>query len=408
MAKIHQKSAERGSVFSDISVSAVVAGIVAIIVGYAGPTVIVFQVAENAALTDAQIASWLWSYSIGSAIVTIYASWRSRQPLIMAWSTPGIAFLVFALEGTEFSAAIGAFLVSNILIFLIGLMGLFQKIMDSIPMSVAAALNAGILMPFALQAIQGGETEPEIIVVMIATFFVVRLFSVRWAVAAVLLAGFLACVVLGKANFSEFEFALVIPVFTAPTFDLNSIINISIPLTVLALTGQYLPGLAVVKSYGYNPSSDAIVKMCSIASIISAPFGCHNINPSSMIAGIVAGPEANSDPAKRYWAAIVAGIVYIVFGTLAASFVLLFLALPGEAIMALAGLSLLAAIAHSLKTAIENEKEDIIVPTVVFVVAISGFEIFSISSPFWAIITGLLLSIAGHFRQRTHKTRSRA
>lgn len=221
--------------------------------------------------------------------------------------------------------------------------------MDSIPMSVAAALNAGILMPFALQAITGGETEPEIVVVIIATFFVVRLFSVRWAVAAVLFAGFLACVILGKADFSEVEFALVIPVFTAPTFDLNSIINISIPLTVLALTGQYLPGLAVVKSYGYNPKSDTIVKMCHVASIISAPFCCHNINPSSMIAGIVAGPEANSDPTKKYWAAIVAGIVYILFGTLATSFVLLFLALPREAIMALAGLSLLAAITQYAK-----------------------------------------------------------
>ena len=400
MAETHRNNAERMSIFSDISTSAIIAGIVAIIVGYAGPTVIVFQVAETAALTDAQIASWLWSYSIGSAIVTIYASWKTRQPLIMAWSTPGIAFLVFALEGTEFSAAIGAFLISNILILLIGLMGLFQKIMDAIPMSLAAALNAGILMPFALQAITGGQSEPEIVGAMIVTFFVVRLFSARWAVAAVLLTGFLACIILGKADFSELEFSLVIPVVTAPTFDLNSIINISIPLTVLALTGQYLPGLAVVKSYGYRPKSDSIVKMCSVASILSAPFGCHNINPSSMIAGIVAGPEANSDPTKRYWAAIIAGIVYILFGTLAASFVLLFLALPGEAIMALAGLSLLAAIAHALKTAIETEKQDMLTPTIVFIVAISDFEILSIASPFWAIVTGLMLSFAGHIRKK--------
>ena len=403
MQESHHNKLGRINFFSEISISAIVAGIVAIIVGYAGPTVIVFEVAKNAALSDAQVASWLWSYSIGSAIVTIYASWRSKQPLIMAWSTPGIAFLVFALEGTTFSAAIGAFLVSNILIFLIGLMGLFRKIIDAIPMSVAAALNAGILMPFALQAIAGGKTEPEIIAIMIATFFVVRLFSKRWAVAAVLFAGLLACILLDKADFSALEFAWVNPVFTTPTFDFNSLINISIPLTVLALTGQYLPGIAVVKSYGYKPKSDNILKMCSIASILSAPFGCHNINPSSMIAGIVAGPEANSDPSKRYWAAIVAGLVYIVFGSLAASFVLLFLALPSEAIMALAGLSLLAAIAHSLQTAIDNEKDDIIIPTVVFVVAISDFEILAIAAPFWAIVAGLLLIIARHFREKFGK-----
>jgi benzoate membrane transport protein len=386
--------------FSDLSASAIIAGITAIIVGYAGPTVIIFQVAENANLTDGQIASWLWAYSIGSAIITIYASWTTRQPQIMAWSTPGVAFLVFALTGYQFSDAIAAFLISNLIILLIGYLAWFQKVMAMVPMSVAAALNAGILLPFAVQGIDGWKMEPEIVGSMVATFFIVRFFSPRWAVAAVLLVGGVVCVAMGKAQMDQFEFVLATPIFTMPTFDLGAVFDIAVPLTVLALTGQYLPGLAVLKSYGYQPDNNRVVKQCGFISLLFAPFGCHNLNPSSMIAGIVAGPEANEDPSKRYWAAIVAGVVYIIFGTLATSFVLLFSSLPAEAIMALAGISLLAAIAHSLNAAMKEEVNDILTPTVVFIVAISNIEIFSIGSIFWAIIVGLALSLVERLKEK--------
>lgn len=381
------------SLRSDFTVSALVAGVVAIVVGYAGPTVIVFKVAQSANLSDAVVASWLWSYSVASGIVTILASWLTRQPLIMAWSTPGIAFLVYAMRGVPFSEAVGAFIISNLAILAIGLLGWFRKIIELIPMSTAAALNAGILMPFALQAIAGARIEPTLVLAMIATFFLVRIISPRWAVAAVLAVGFGLCIVMGKFASESLTFSFTTPIFTMPTFTLEAAINIAVPLTVLALTGQYLPGLTVVRSFGYQPDGDRVIRFCSIASLLAAPFGTHNINPSSMIAGIVAGPEASADPNRRYVAAIVAGVVYLIFGSLAASFVVLFTALPAEAIMALAGLSLLAAIANSLKTAIEQEKVDVITPTVVFVVAISNFEIFSIGSPFWAIVIGLGLSV---------------
>jgi benzoate membrane transport protein len=394
-----QKRLSEG-LFSDLSISAVIAGITAIIVGYAGPTVIIFQVAENVTLTDGQIASWIWAYSVGSALIAIYGSWKTRQPLLMAWSTPGIAFLVFAIEGYEFSEAIGAFLISNLIILLIGYFGWFQKVMALVPLSVAAALSAGILLPFAMQGIDGWRTEPLIVASMFITFFVVRFFSSRWAVASVLLVGGVICVATGKANMDEFELALTTPVLTQPTFDLGSIVDIAIPLTVLALTGQYLPGLAVLKSYGYKPDNDQIVRQCGFVSLLFAPFGCHNITPSSLIAGIVAGPEANEDPSKRYWAAIVAGGVYIIFGSLATSFVLLFSSLPSEAIFALAGISLLAAIAHSLSTAMKEGMDDILTPTFVFIVAISDFEIFSIGSVFWAIVIGLALSLVQRFKKK--------
>ncbi|MGI2030362.1 benzoate/H(+) symporter BenE family transporter [Endozoicomonas acroporae] len=375
----------------DFSVPALVAGVIAIIVGYAGPTVLVFQVAQSAGLTDAQVTSWLWAYSIASGVTSILASALTRQPLIMAWSTPGIAFLVLGLQGVPFNEAIGAFIVSNILILIVGITGIFRRIIDSVPMSVAAALNAGILLPFALNAIGSINTAPEIAIPMIVLFFIVRLFSQRWAVAAVFLLGIALCVYQGSMDTDTLKLQLAEPVFTYPEFGLEAIINISIPLTVLALTGQYLPGLSAMRSFGFKTNSDLVVKISSVASIIAAPFCCHNINPSSMIAGIVAGPDAHEDLDRRYWAAIVAGIVYIIFGTLAGTFVLLFSSLPIEAVHVLAGVSLLAAIAGSLKTAIHEDKSDCVVPIVVFSIAISDLTIFSIGPAFWAILIGLVL-----------------
>ncbi|RBW52412.1 benzoate/H(+) symporter BenE family transporter [Marinobacter sp. F3R11] len=391
--ELSSKPSDLRSIVSDVSFSAVVAGIIAIIVGYAGPTILVFQVAQSAGLTDEQVTSWLWAYSIASGVTTIFASIVTRQPIIMAWSTPGIAFLVLGLRGVPFDEAIGAFIVSNVLILFVGLTGLFNKVIEKIPMSVAAALNAGILLPFALNAIGSVQTAPLIALPMILTFFVVRIFSPRWSVASVFLIGIILCFSQGEVNSSDLALKIAVPILTEPTFTISSIINIAIPLTILALTGQYLPGLTVMRSFGYKIKNNFVVNVASIASIIVAPFCCHNINPSSMIAGIVAGPEAHEDPDKRYWAAITAGVVYIIFGTLAASFVLLFAALPSEAVYVLAGVSLLSAIAISLKTSFDSAKHDFVIPTVVFCVAISDVTILSIGSAFWAIVVGFALSL---------------
>jgi benzoate membrane transport protein len=379
---------------SDFSLSAGIAGFVAIVVGYAGPTVLVFQVAQTANLTDAQVTSWLWAYSIASGVTTIIASLVTRQPLIMAWSTPGVAFLVIGMQDVAFEAAIGAFLVSNLFILAIGLVGIFRRLMSVIPMSVAAALNAGILMPFALDAIGSVRSGPEIAVPMILTFFVVRHLSQRWAVAAVFVVGLGLCLALGRLDTDILALEFARPILTLPVFQWEAIVNIAIPLTVLALTGQYLPGLTVLRAFGYNPDSDFVVRLCGIGSLLAAPFCCHNINPSSMIAGIVAGPEAHENPDRRYWAAVSAGGVYLLFGSLAGSFILLFAALPSEAILVLAGVSLLAAIAASLKAAVENAGSDLLVPTVVFAIAVSDFQFLAIGSAFWAIVIGLALSLA--------------
>lgn len=374
----------------DFSWQSVMAGLVAVIVGYAGPTVLVFQVAESAHLANAQIVSWLWAYSIAAGVTTIVASLWYRMPLITAWSTPGIAFLMTAMAGVPLSEAIGAFIVSNVLVTLIGAFGLLQRLVHWIPLPVASALNGGILVAFALGVVSSLERQPLLVAGMVLAFFGVRRFSPRWAVAAVLVVGTALCLMLGQLDLAALSVSVASPVWTWPTFSWHATVNIAIPLTVLVLTGQYLPGFAVLKTAGYEPPVDKVVTLCGAGSILVAPFGCHNINPSSMIAAIVAGPEAHPDKTRRYVAAVCAGVIYIVFGTFASTFVSLFASLSREAVAALAGLALLSAIASSFDSAFASHKGSL-APLVVFVIAASGISVLGIGAAFWAIVAGVLV-----------------
>lgn len=374
----------------DFSWPSVMAGLIAVIVGYAGPTVLVFKVAESAHLSEAQITSWLWAYSIASGITTLIGSLIYRMPLITAWSTPGIAFLMSAMAGVSFSDAIGAFILSNVIVVAVGAFGFLQRLVRWIPLNVASALNGGILMTFALGIVGSLQQNPLLVLGMSLAYFLVRRFSPRWSVAAVLVAGALLCLLTGQLNLDRLALGMASQVWTTPTFSWHATVNIAVPLAVLALTGQYLPGFAVLKTSGYEPPVDRVVSLCGIGSILVAPFGCHNINPSSMIAAIVAGPEAHPDKSKRYVAAIFAGLVYILFGTFATTFVNLFAALPKEAVAALAGLALLSAIASSVETAFTQQKGSL-TPLVVFVIAASGISIYGIGAAFWAIVCGILI-----------------
>lgn len=378
------------SVARDFSLQALAAGLVAVIVGYAGPTVLVFKVAENAHLSEAQIVSWLWAYSIGAGLTTIVASLQYRLPLITAWSTPGIAFLMTAMVDVPLAEAIGAFMVSNVLVTLVGLFGLLQRLVRWIPVQVASALNGGILVAFAVAVVHALRTQAWLVAGMVLAFFVVRRFAPRWAVAAVMFAAALLCLLLGQFETSRLSVSMATPVWTWPVFTWHATVNVAIPLTVLVLTGQYLPGFAVLKTAGYEPPVDRVVVLCGAGSLLASPWGCHNLNPSAMIAGIVTGPEAHADRRRRYMAAVCAGGVYILFGSFAPTLVGLFASMSREAIAALAGLALLSAIAASFESAFAAHKGSL-APLVTFVIATSGLQVLGMGAAFWAIVAGLIL-----------------
>lgn len=379
------------ALWRDASWSAVLSGLIAVIIGYAGPTVLVFQVAQSAHLTESQVASWLWAYSIASGITSIIASLRFRMPVITAWSTPGVAFLVTGLVGVPFAEAVGAFIVSNLLITLIGAFGLFNRVLQRIPMALAAALNAGILISFGFAIFGALRSEPLLAGAMMAAFLITRRFSSRWAVAVTLLCGTALCISLGRVDTSGLALIAAVPEWTTPAFSFGSMVSIAIPLTVLALTGQYLPGFAVLKASGYEPPPDGVVRLCGLASILVAPFGCHNVNPSSMIAAIVGSPDTHADPARRYVAAISAGAFYLLFGTFATTFVRLFAALPKEAVAVLAGTALLGAIGGSLETAFRSAKPGSLAPLMVFVTTAAGIPFLGLGAAFWGILVGMAM-----------------
>lgn len=377
----------------DTSFSAVLSGFIAILIGWAGPNILIYSVAQAAHLSDAAAMSWLWAHAVFTGIVSIYLSLRFRMPILSTWSTPGIAFLVTALPGIPFPEAVGAFLTSAVLVFLLGTFKPLANAVQAIPPHLAAALNAAILLPFGFKAAQAFGVQPVLVGVMVLAYFITRQLSPRWAVAAVLGAGILASFGLGALHPAPVPFALTIPQFVAPQFSLHATLNLALPLTLLAFTGQFVPGFGVLKVAGYEPAPAPIFRTCGLASAAAAVFGCHNLTLGAMITNIVSVPDAHPDHQKRYTAAVWGGVFNIAFGLFAGTFLHLMGLLPAAAIAALAGLALLGAMGSSLQSAFQTppgspNTHSLAAPAIILV-TLSGMTPLGIGAAFWGILAGL-------------------
>lgn len=372
----------------DSTPSAVLSGLIAILIGWAGPNILIYSVAKAANLSDTTAMSWLWAHAVFTGLVSIFLSLRFRMPILSTWSTPGIAFLVTALPGIPFSEAVGAFLTSAVLVFLLGTSRALTNAVQAIPTHLAAALNAAILLPFGFKAAQAFGVQPVLVGVMVLAYFVVRQLSPRWAVAGVLGTGIIASVLLGQLHPAPVSFALTAPQFVMPTFSLHATLNLALPLTLLAFTGQFVPGFGVLKVSGYEPAPAPIFRACGVASFGAAFFGCHNLTLGAMITNIVSVPDAHPVRAKRYTAAIWAGLFNIAFGLFAGTFLHLMGILPPEAVAALAGLALLGAMGSSLQAGLGTNPGSLAAPTVILV-TLSGIAPLGIGAAFWGILTGL-------------------
>uniref|UniRef100_UPI000847949E benzoate/H(+) symporter BenE family transporter n=1 Tax=Sphingobium yanoikuyae TaxID=13690 RepID=UPI000847949E len=277
-------------------IPAIIAGIIATTISYAGPLVIIFQAAQG--LEPALVASWIWAISIGSGLLGILLSWRWRVPIVIAWSAPGSALLVTMLPQTDFATAIGAYIVANLAVLLVGLSGAFDRLMQRLPAAITAAMLAGILFRFVIDMIGAVPSAPLMLIAMIAAFFAGRVLAPRYAVVAVLITGVAITALSGGLSGSIGTPHLTMPVWTTPRFDWAATASIAVPLAVVALTGQFLPGIAVLRAAGYDqPAARPIVSTSAIASIALAPFGCHGLNLAAFTAAICLGPDAHPDPA---------------------------------------------------------------------------------------------------------------
>jgi benzoate membrane transport protein len=380
----------------DFSLSAIVAGLIAVIISYAGPLVIVFQAAKAANLPDDIISSWIGAISIGSGISAIIMSAYFRAPVITAWSTPGAALLVLALPTMPYPQAIGAFIFAAAACSIIGLSGLFDTVVSRIPKAIAAAMLAGILFRFGAELFGAFGADPLLVGIMVLGYLVMKRFNPRYAITIVLLLGLAVAYLTGEVKTQALTMQLATPVFTMPEFSWQAIISLGIPLALVTLTGQFVPGVAVLRTYGYKTPANPLVWITSIISLILASFGSHGINLAAITAAICSGEEAHPDKDKRYIAGIALGGFYIIAGIFGATFAGLFAALPKTMIATLAGLALLGAIANGLTAAMADEKarESALIT---FLVTASGASFLGLGSAFWGLIIGLVAYFSWNF-----------
>lgn len=369
----------------------IIAGLVSVIVNYGGTFILVFQAAKVAGLSPELTASWVWSVSIGVGITGMYLSWRYRAPIITAWSTPAAAFLVVALATTPYAEAVGAYMVCAAAFVLLGCSGWFDKVIALIPPGVAAGLLAGILLQFGIGAFSSVSIDPLLAGLLIACYLLLKRFTARYAVAGILLLGLSFLLAQGRLDLSGLHWQLTEPVFTAPQFSLNALLSVALPLFLITLSGQYMPGMLVLRNDGYDTSASPIVTVTGLGSLLMAPFGSHAFNLAAITAAICTGKEAHEQPSKRWIAGIAAGLLYVLVGVFGATLAALFMALPASFITTLAGLALLGTIGGSLASATADAKTRE-AALITFLAAAANITLLGIGGAFW----GLLIGLAAH------------
>ncbi|MDC4616343.1 benzoate/H(+) symporter BenE [Acinetobacter baumannii] len=374
---------------NDWSISTTVAGFLAVLISYSGPLIIFFQAAQRAHVSTDMMVSWIWGISIGAAVSGIYLSIKYKTPVITAWSAPGTALLVTLFPNISLNEAVAAYITSAIVIFLIGITGYFDKLLKWIPQDVAAGMMAGILFQFGISLFTASDSMPLIVFSMLIVFLIAKRLMPRYTMIWVLAAGVLLSLILGKMNPVDVSFSLAIPQWISPEWTWNSTLNLAVPLILVSLTGQFLPGMAIMKLSGYDTPAKPIITATSIASLAVACVGGITIVLASITAALCMGKDAHELKEKRYIAGIANGIFYILGGLFAGSIVMLFSLLPKELVAALAGLALLGAIATNISVAMKNDgQRDAALIT--FLASASGMHFLGLSSVFWGICIGVI------------------
>lgn len=372
----------------DVSLSAIVAGIVATLVGYSGSLVIVLEATRASAATDAQIGSWIWAISIGSGIAGLALTLLTRVPIIVAWSTPGAALLISSLGGYTFAEAVGAFLVASVAAAVFGWTGWFGKLLAKVPVPIMQGLLAGVLLPFVVLGAKQFETAPLLAGAVVLTFFIGKRFFDRYAVLAALVVGMVLSVAMGEFGEIAAKFALTIPTFTMPALSASAILSVAVPLFIVTMASQNAPGLALLHHHGYEVDDRLLVGGISTLSAVLAPFGSHGICMAAITAAIATGPESHPDRDRRYIAGVSGAIMYLIVGAFGGYVISVFQAIPAPAITTLAAVALLSSTLGALRGSMSGDGPTSIAALVTLVTTMSGIVIFSAGSAFWGIVAG--------------------
>ncbi|MFT6140835.1 MAG: benzoate membrane transport protein [Psychromonas sp.] len=371
------------------NISHLFAGFSAVLVGYSSSVFIIIQAATSAGASSPQIGSWLLTLGIATGLTTIIFSWFYKAPILTAWSTPGAVILVSGATQYGLPVVIGAFVVSAVLIILTGLITPLSRILEKIPAQLATAMLGAILLPFCLKAFTPLMDNPIIFLTMFASFFIGKRFFPRYSMMLLLTAGIICAVMTGLFTNQDIILSVAQPSWVTPEFDLWAMINLSIPLYVITMLSQNLPGIVMIRSYQYEPPVKPLLIGTGLANLLVAPFGGFSVNLAAISAAICMNEEVDPNKTVRYRAAIWAGIFYLIAGVFATTLVDIFLFLPSVITDILAGLALFGTLQICLQTAFEKEKfrESALLT---FLLTMSGVTLLGIGSTLWGLLAGLI------------------
>ncbi len=379
--------------------SPLAAGFVAVLVGFTSSAVIVYQAAAAAGANAAQTTSWMMALCLGMAATSIALSWRYRVPVLTAWSTPGAAVLASSLAGVPMAEAIGAFVVCGALITLVGVTGWFERVMNRIPLAIASAMLAGVLFRFGVDLFGSMSQQLPLVLAMFVGYLIFKRWQPRYAIPLVLMLGITTAWWLGLLNLQTVNWSWAQPVWQTPQFSLRASLSVALPLFLVTMASQNMPGIATLKASGYGTTPiSPLITWTGVATLVLAPFGAFALNLAAITAAICMGPQAHEDPRKRYLAAMAAGGFYFLTALAAGSVAALLAAFPQELVKALAGLALLGTIANAVHLAMANDQQRE-AALVTFLCAASGLTIGGVGSAFWGLVAGGLVMLVSTRRE---------
>lgn len=375
------------------------AGFVTVLVGYTSSAAIIFEAARSAGASQAMIASWLMALGIAMGITCIGLSLRYKVPVVTAWSTPGAALLITSLSGVSMAEAIGAFVFSAALIVLAGVTGWFEKALNRIPLPMAAAMLAGILVKFGINVFGAMQTELALVLAMFVAYLLAKRLLPRYAIVLVLLLGCAIAAAQGLLQLGEVTLTLATPLWTTPQFNPGVLLGVGLPLFMVTMASQNIPGVATLHANGYRPPISALMTGTGVVNLLLAPFGCFAVNLAAITAALCMGRDAHEDPARRYLASVAAGAFYLLLGIFGATVGALFAAFPKALVLAIAGLALFGTIAGGLATAMKDDamREPALIT---FLITASGVSLAGIGSAFWGLVGGVLALLILNARRK--------
>lgn len=377
--------------FSDFSMTAAFAGFITCLVGISVSAVLVIQAAQNLGANTAQISSWFWALCLGIGISGFFLSWKFKYPVVTSWSTAGLALILASANGYNLNEAIGAFLICGCITAIFGFLGIFEKIFTYIPSSLTSAMLAGVLLKFGIELFGSLNQNWGFILSLLVIYVISKRLFTRYSILITVLAAVTLCPIFIPFTFPHLTWEITQPIWMTPHFTGAAILGLAFPLFVINIASQYLPGLAMIKSYGYQPHIKHLVGWTGAIQMLLSPFGCFSVNTAAISAAISLDEQVHPNPKRRYIAGMSSGLCYIIVAIFAATLTQALIAFPSLFITAVAGIALLSTIGHNISLAFSHtdEREAVLIT---FLLSASGIQFLGIGSAFWGLVCGLVVS----------------